>query len=110
MKQAEALFLMIAECQRIGVSFSLEYDNGKRIPGKYFNLSEAEQRKHIEQGPTGFTIEIAGYFQEKDGKQSLYPNLNGTLNSGVALLVRVIDEQGESDQFADWHKMIGKGD
>jgi len=83
----------MSECVRIGVSFTLEYDNGKRIPGEFVMCPEEEQKLHVRQDPAGWNIDIAGY-----GNQDLLPDINKAISTGLYILRDVLDEKGETSE------------
>lgn len=89
MKTSEVLWIIMQECVRIGVSFNLEYDNGKRIPGEFVMCPEEEQKQHIEQGPTGWSIDIGGY-----GSAPLL-TINTAISNGLYILRDILAEKGE---------------
>ena len=93
MKTSEALWILMSECVRIGVSFSLEYDNGKRIPGEFVMCSEEEQKLHIRQDPAGWNIEVAAY-----GNDGLLPDISKAVSTGLMILRDVVLEKGETSE------------
>lgn len=93
MKTSEALWIIMSECVRIGVSFTLEYDNGKRIPGEFVMCSEEEQKQHIRQDPTGWNIDIAGY-----GNDGLLSNISEAISIGLYILRDVLAEKSETSE------------
>jgi hypothetical protein len=91
-KFGNAVVLFFALCEKAEVSASIEYDNGKRIPGEFINAPDGEEN-HVEQGPTGYKVEVGGWSPDPN----LFPKFADAITEAFSILC---------DKFGDRVKLV----
>ena len=80
MELDKALTLLFDLCEAAELSVSLEYDNGKRVPGEFINAPDGEEN-HVEQGPKGYKVEVGEW-----GAEQLEPTLIDAVRVAFSIL------------------------
>ena len=90
----QAFQLLTSICEAEGISMSLDYDNGKYIPGEFLdpNNPGAEPKpEYIKQGPAGWKITVGGYsINDLDTGEDKLSVLGQALASGVGIAYEIL--------------------
>lgn len=80
--------LLASLCQYYKRSFSIEWDNGRYIPGEFIDPKHLDAEplpEHIRQGPVGWEVEVGGWAHE-----GLLPTLDRALNAAIQTVIEKI--------------------
>lgn len=84
----QAFQLLTSICEAEGIRMSLEYDNGKYIPGELldmYNIGAEPKAEYVRQGPSGWRITVGGYSISDDAGKDKLSVLGQALVDGVCI-------------------------
>lgn len=64
MNLAEGILTLFLLCENSGIGLTLDYDNGRYIPGEFtdkYDPLKNPPEEYIRQGPKGWTIDVGGW-------------------------------------------------
>lgn len=93
----EGLIALMVACMDKEIHLQIEYTHGRYISGEFFQLSEEEQEKHVQQGPKGWEIFVDGrsFKDDKTDEIILYPTIGEMVVAGIRLLGIAIKDKDE---------------
>ena len=116
--ELDRLGKMVNLCLEEDVSFIISFETGRYVSGEHTFSPDGKllmpneiPAEHVVQGPQGLKVEVAGTgYQDKEGKDSLYPSFLDAINAGLQILYwRIVEKKGElaaREAFERYFKVV----